>query len=180
MLSLLLFWLKHIFYLPEVNSMINHPALIGGKPVAKRQKRGRPPSENPMIHTAVVLPRVLLERLKWDAEWGHHGLSTEIRKRLQTTYDREGPQSDPKTVELAAHIKSLANNLASDLGKKWHESPKAHAAFGAGLLAFLEHYKPEGDETDRDIPDLLDDPNAVGRTHARLILTNPGGSEKTE
>ena len=34
----------------------------------KKKKIGRPRSENPMVHTAVVLPAELIARLKADAE----------------------------------------------------------------------------------------------------------------
>ena len=62
-----------------------------------QRKKGRPRSENPMVHTAVVLPRDLLERLRRDAKASDRGLSTEIRQRLQLTYDQEGLPSDPET-----------------------------------------------------------------------------------
>ena len=57
--------------------------LSGGKALIKQRKKGRPRSENPMVHTAVVLPRDLLEQLRKDAEASGRGLSTEIRQRLQ-------------------------------------------------------------------------------------------------
>src|SRR6516225_8650854 len=122
-----------------------------------------------MVHTAVVLPRELLERLKSDAEKLDHGLSTEIRQRLQLTYDWAGlPKEDVETDDLIASIKSLAVNLAGDLGKKWHEHAYALAAFKAGVEAFLAQYKPKGDERARPdtrvVGDQDDPPEAVGRT----------------
>ena len=72
----------------------------------KQRKKGRPRSENPMVHTAVVLPRDLLERLRTDAERSERGLSTEIRQRLQLTYDLEGLPRDPETSDLIECIKA--------------------------------------------------------------------------
>ena len=108
----------------------------------KKRKKGRPPSENPMVHTAVVLPRDLLGRLKRDAEASDRGLSTEIRQRLQLTYDLEGLPRDRETNDLVEAIKTLADNLAGDLGKKWYQNAYALAAFKAGVAAFLAQYQP--------------------------------------
>jgi len=162
-----------------------------------------------MVHTAVVLPRDLIERLKKDAEWepeiavsGKHpgawepdavsgkrvpseirkpsgrGLSTEIRRRLQLTYDQEGLPSDPQTTDLVRSIKNLADNLAGDLGKKWHEHPYTLAAFKAGVATFLAQYQPDGDASRRPDTRVVgepdDPPDVVGRTHARLILVASG------
>lgn len=70
------------------------------KQLIKRVKRGRPRSENPMVHTAVVLPRALLEQLRKDAEISGRGLSTEIRHKLQLVTDIEGMPSNPATIDL--------------------------------------------------------------------------------
>ena len=150
----------------------------------KERKKGRPPSENPMVHTAVVLPRELLGRLKRDAEASDRGLSTEIRQRLQLTYDLEGLPRDRETNDLVEAIKTLANNLAGDLRKKWYQNSYALAAFKAGVAAFLAQYRPEDDES--ALPDTRvagepdDPPDVVGRTHARLIMgaNALGGTER--
>ena len=146
-----------------------------------QRKKGRPRAENPMVHTAVVLPRELLERLKRDAEASDRGLSTEIRQRLQAIYDLEDLPHDPETGDLVQSIKNLADNLAGDLGKKWHEHPYALAAFKAGVAAFLAQFHPEGDASERPDTRVVgepgDAPEAVGRTHARLILIAGGGKD---
>jgi hypothetical protein len=153
-------------------------SLSGGKPLTKQRKKGRPRSENPMVHTAVVLPRDLLERLRRDAEAREHGLSTEIRERLRV-YEQDRDleilmQRDHETKWLLEAIKLLADNLAGDLGKKWHEHPYALAAFKAGVAAFLGRYQPKGDASARPDTRMVgepdDSPDAVGRTHARLLL----------
>jgi hypothetical protein len=139
----------------------------------KGKKKGRPPSSNPMVHTAVVLPRELIERLKRDASAAGRGLSTEIRKRLQLTYDLEGMPGDPEMSGLLRSIQTLAENLAGDLGKRWHQHRYALAAFKAGFAELLARHEPEGDERTRPDARLVgepdDPPEVVGRIHARLI-----------
>jgi hypothetical protein len=66
---------------------------------------------------------------------------------------------------LVEFIESLADRLARDLGKKWHESEYAKAALAGGVLAFL---RPNG--AVRDIPGHTDNPETVGRTHQRWIM----------
>jgi hypothetical protein len=128
-----------------------------------------------MVHTAIVLPRELLERLRTDAEASHKGLSSEIRERLKLTYALGGVRSDPETDDLLAAIKLLADNLARDLGKKWHQHRYVLKAFTDGVAEFLSRYTimTEGDENGPPNTPLadepLDPPGAVGRTHARLI-----------
>ena len=128
-----------------------------------------------MVHTAVVLPRDLLEQLRGDAKASDRGLSTEIRHRLQLTYDQEGLPRDAKMADLVETIKWLADNLARALGMKWHEHPYAMAAFKAGVVELLTKYEPKGDENTRaDAPvGERDPPEVVGRTHARFVAVVP-------
>ena len=140
-----------------------------------------------MVHTAVMLPQDLLDRLRRDAEVADQGVSAEIRRRLQLTYDQEGPPSDPETADLVAAIQRLADNLEHDLVKKWHEHRYVLAAFKAGVELFLARCQPEGDENippdtqrswltgeliPRDVGEPHDPPDAVGRTHARFIMAS--------
>ena len=53
------------------------------------------------------------------------------------TYDQEGLPSDPETADLVVTIKRLADNLARDLGAKWHQHRYVLAAFKAGVALFL-------------------------------------------
>jgi hypothetical protein len=146
---------------------------LGKALIKKAKKKGRPPSANPMVHTAVVLPRDLIDRLKRDAGTTGRGLSTEIRQRLQLTYDLQGLPDDAETSGLVGSIKMLADNLAGDLGKKWHQHRYALAAFKAGVAELFARYQPEGDERARPDTRLVgepeDPPEVVGRIHARLI-----------
>jgi MoxR-like ATPase len=143
------------------------------KPLVKRAKKGRPRSENPMAHTAVVLPTDLIARLKADAEVKGQGLSAEIRDRLAATYFNQGSSSDRETKNFLEAVRKLADLLARDLGTRWYEHSYALAAFKAGVAALLSRYLLEGDESMR--PDSTstggpdDPPDVVGRTYARLI-----------
>jgi len=151
--------------------------------VAEKRKIGRPRSENPGMHTAVVLTPHLAERLKADARSRGHGLSTEIRLRLeQTYYDQRGDPLDPKTDDLTDSINWLATNLARSFGTKWHQHPYVLAAFRAGVELFLAQQQPEGDKdappnTPGLFPETLvqyrkDPPDVVGRTQAQFIIAS--------
>jgi hypothetical protein len=91
------------------------------KPLVKKAKKGRPRSENPMAHTAVVLPTDLIARLKADAEVKGQGLSAEIRDRLAATYFNQGSSSDRETKNFLEAVRKLADLLARDLGTRWYE-----------------------------------------------------------
>jgi hypothetical protein len=132
-----------------------------------------------MVHTAVVLPRDLLERLRRDAEAADQGVSAEIRRRLQLHYDvTELSRSDPETTDLLQLIRLLAIQISADLGQKWHRHPDALAAFKAGVAALLAQYQPDGDESaypdTRVVGDPDDPPEAIGRTLARSVLRSFG------
>jgi hypothetical protein len=133
----------------------------------EKKKSGRPRAENPMVHTAVVLPPELVARLKTDAEASGQGLSAEIRQRLQSTYLSQGLPAE--TNRLLAAIRKLADMLARDLGTEWYGHSYALAAFKAGVLALLSRYELEGNEKLRPDGEGDDPPEAVGRTYARLI-----------
>lgn len=139
----------------------------------KQKKSGRPRVENPMVHTAVVLPPELVARLKADADAKNQGLSAEIRQRLQLTYLWQGSPNELETNNLLTAIRKLADVLARGLGTRWYEHSYALAAFKAGVAALLSRYLPEGDERVRPDSESAggpdDPPDVVGRTYARLI-----------
>lgn len=138
-----------------------------------QRKIGRPRAENPMVHTALVLPQQMLERLRSDARASGQGVSAEIRRRLQMTYDQEGLPSDPQTTDLIKSIKELADSLAGDLRVQWYKHEFALKAFKAGIAVFLGQYDAEGDaHPDAPFHGHPDDAphDVVGQTHARLIL----------
>jgi hypothetical protein len=123
-----------------------------------------------MVHTALVLPRELLERLKEAAQKSDHGLSTEIRQRLQASYERA---PDARTRDLAECIKDLADSLARDIGVQWYQHEPVLQAFQAGITELLDRATKGETQDDFDIligghPD--DQPvDIIGRTHARFI-----------
>jgi hypothetical protein len=142
-----------------------------------------------MVHTAVVLPRSLLERLKKDAEGSERGLSTEIRKRLQASYNLEA--GDTYTNDLVQCINELADELTRDYKMPWHKHEFALDAFKAGIEKFLAQYYAEGRApAEPQFVGHPDDasPEVVGYWHARRILRNrvqiadpvkPSGSRDT-
>lgn len=62
-----------------------------------QKKMGRPASGEAMAHTGVVLPHDLLQRLKADGLSSGRGLSGEIRRRLQASYDQDAGILTPAT-----------------------------------------------------------------------------------
>jgi hypothetical protein len=143
----------------------------GDKALKKQKKPGRA-SFRRMVHTAVVLPPELIERLKKAGEAAGHGLSTEIRQLLHVA-DLMRTSQDQKTSRLLNDIRHLSEKIEGDVGERWHENGYAHAAFRAGVLYFLTRHGSPGETNKR--PDAAadapsdDPPEAVGRTHARLI-----------
>jgi hypothetical protein len=119
-----------------------------------------------MIHTAVVLPQELLERLRTNADAAARGLSAEIRESL---YFAHSLQREPETSNLIRLIRNLAEGVADARGKKWHEDPKALAAFKAGVAEYLAQYRLE-DDASAPPGEHDDPPETVGRTLARLYL----------
>jgi hypothetical protein len=128
-----------------------------------------------MVHTAIALPRALLESLKADAAASSDGLSTEIRRRLELVDKLRAfaEKSGHETRDLTLMAEQLAVALADDVGPQWHEHAYALAAFKAGLLALLAQYKPEGDANVRPkvgaFGEPKDPPEVVGRMHAKRI-----------
>jgi hypothetical protein len=133
----------------------------------EKKKTGRPRAENPMVHTAIVLPPELIARLKADAEANGQGLSAEIRQRIQLTYLQEG--SAKKTINLLEAIRKLADVVVRDQGTQWYEHSYSLAAFKAGVAEFLARYLLTGDEKIHPDGESDDPPEVVGRTYARLI-----------
>jgi hypothetical protein len=147
-----------------VNSIVANGHPCKGKALKEKKKTGRPRSENPMVHTAVVLPPELVAKLKADAEASGRGLSGEIRRRLQSTY-----LGDPETNRFLAAVRKLAKAVARDQRTEWYLHSYALAAFRAGVVELLSRYVLLGDEKVRPDGDGDDPPEVVGRTYARLI-----------
>jgi hypothetical protein len=157
--------------------------------LTQQSKKGRPRSKKPMVHTAIVLPTELLERIRRNAEESGLGLSAKIRELLLQKGSSPGEltlfemSGDPETNQLLHAIRELSESLARDMGTKWHEHPYALAAFKAGVEAFLAQHQSEGDASVRPdtrvVGEAHDPPEVVGRTHARLIWRARGEREDT-
>jgi hypothetical protein len=136
----------------------------------KKKKIGRPRSEKPMVHTAVVLPPDLIAQLKADAEKSGQGMSAEIRERLRVSYLMQLSRGDFETGNLLHAVKRLSDKLAGNYGKRWHQHAYVMAIFKAAVANFLGRYQPEGDERVPPGEQVIGDPpDVVGRTYARLI-----------
>ena len=105
----------------------------------KQHKKGRPPSENPMVHTAVMLPQDLLERLRRDADATDRGVSAEIRRRIQLTYDQEALPT--KTRELLDEIEQVAVSLE----EPWQDNRFAFDVFKAAIIERLARHEPSSE-----------------------------------
>jgi hypothetical protein len=147
-------------------------------------KKGRPPSDNPMVHTAVMLPLDLSRRLKEDGEASGRGQSGEIRQRLEESYDPERSR-DADTAILLSCIGRLADEIAKDdhvaAQSQWHENPEALLAFKAGVETLITRYQakvrhkaPKSKSAEPsellNLEEPNDPPDVIGRTHARRIL----------
>src|SRR5258708_425104 len=114
-----------------------------------------------MVHTAVVLPQVTIERLKKSGR----GMSEEIRARLTSSllYD----ELDPKTRLLAAEIIQLAEEVRREFASEWHADVNTYKAFIAAVADQLESHRPTAvsdstGTTSHDAP-----PETIGRVLAR-------------
>jgi len=97
-----------------------------------------------MVHTAVVLPRDLIARLKSDAEISGRGLSTEIRRRLQASFGAAQQPSTPSTDLLINLIKNIDQNLSHDAS--WSESDFASEVFKWGVIDVISELTTHGSE----------------------------------
>lgn len=136
-----------------------------GNDLKKAKTRGRPRSGDAMVHTAVVLPKHLLERLRRDGGVSDRGLSGEIRRRLLSTYHLE-PQRDPRTAQVVASIVTFAEGLNRYLGEPWHKSEYGKACMAGGMLARVGPYRGGN----RDVPGHTDHPEMVGRIMMHQIM----------
>jgi hypothetical protein len=149
----------------------------------KKKKVGRPPSVEPMVHTAVVLPPDLIAQLKATAEKDGHSMSEEIRLRLRVSYLLPPSNDDFETRNLLGAIRHLSDSLARGLGKRWHQHSYVMATFKAGVMDFLARYQPEGEENKHPgatkSEGASDPADVVGRTHARMIAIAGHETEET-
>jgi hypothetical protein len=93
-----------------------------------------------MIQTALWLPRDMHEKLK--NEGGERGFGDEIRRRLQITFDDEGPPVDATTRQLLEEIEWLTLNM---LPLVWHADHEAFEVFRAGINEVLSSHRPSSE-----------------------------------
>jgi hypothetical protein len=126
------------------------------------------------IHTAVVLPPEVLDRLRQS----ERGVSEEIRRRIALTLEQDA--IDPATRELLAAVTWIAGELHRQSRASWHAFPKAHEALSVAIQTWLEMVKPK--EPGGAANDLLspDDPPTLGRSIARHYQRFKAEMEKTD
>jgi hypothetical protein len=133
-----------------------------------------------MIQTALWLPRDLHYKLK--EEGGERGLSVEIRRRLEASFEAEKELGDPKTRELLRVISVLPNAMVAL--RDWPTDRWAFEVLKHAINVVLAHFQPPGDVDVMKyksgaanglfhFPD--DSPETVGRILAGFVLSHPGG-----
>lgn len=119
-----------------------------------------------MMPTGLRLEPEILARLRA----GEHGLSDEIRDRLQRTFTEDA--LDPATREVRELVVAIAKLIEIDYGRPWHQSPRGHQAFMTALAAVLAQYEPErlsgppvaSDLMEPDVP-----PESLGQIRAQDV-----------
>lgn len=136
--------------------------------IEEKKKRRR--SAPAMVHTAVVLPPDMIERLKQS----ERGLSEEIRRRLERSLAEDAALAaiDPETQDLIEAVAWMADQLQRDTSVPWHYHQRAHEALSTAFQTYFASLKPPLSEgppgvTDLFLAYLADDPQTLGRAIAR-------------
>jgi hypothetical protein len=115
------------------------------------------------IPTGPRLEPAIIEQLRKDGQ----SLPNAIRDRLDRTFKED--VVDPVTREIREQLVGLAELVRLDYGTDWHTSPRAHAAFAAGVAQLIADFTPEFSGGASDLlfwgPD--DPPETIGRLRAR-------------
>jgi hypothetical protein len=133
------------------------------------EKKRRRRQGEPGVHTAVVLPREMLDQLRASGRERGRGVSEEIRERLAGSLLEDA--ADQKTRTLVAEMSQLAEEVRLDFGTPWHADMNAHAALVAAMDDQLASHKPK--EVSAAVPALFgpaninDPPEVIGRALAR-------------
>lgn len=99
------------------------------------------------VQTAMRLPREMHERLKQSPD----GVSEEIRRRLERTFDVED-KHDLETRQLAEDIMELALLIRQQAKADWHRHPDVHRALKAAIQTYLERHAPVPETAPAKIP----------------------------
>jgi hypothetical protein len=93
--------------------------------------------------TTFRLPQELYDRLIEAAD-GKHPIGEEIRRRLEASFHGATVSTDPKTADLVASIKGVAETIAAHC-PSWHESPWSFDVFKSAIDTLLDAYRPAGE-----------------------------------
>jgi hypothetical protein len=99
-------------------------------------------NDNKMVQTAVRLPRVLRDRLS--RAGGERGLGEEIRRRLESSFEGQPDQPNPKTRGLLDAISSFADEVTEYYGDPVSD-PFAADLLKACVDLLMERDRPRGD-----------------------------------
>ncbi len=88
------------------------------------------------VQIGVRLDSVVADRLRAS----EHGLSDEIRQRLERTFKYD--KVDPVTRELVEGLVNIAALLSVDFGAEWHAWPRAYEAFFSAVKQRIAAYAP--------------------------------------
>jgi hypothetical protein len=120
------------------------------------------------VHTAVVLPREMLELLRESGRARGMGVSEEIRDRLAKSLFDDA--LDQTTRYFTGEIFELAKKVRRYFGGEWYADANAHAALVAAVEDQLASHKPAATSaaaTPGTTTPLADPPAVVGRVIAR-------------
>jgi hypothetical protein len=95
----------------------------------------RATDDSGMVQTAFRLPQTLYDRIA--AASGEHGVSYEIRQRLEASFAGTPVGADPKTARLAEAIVQAAQAAEELHGLPWHSDPYSFIAFRTALEKIL-------------------------------------------
>jgi hypothetical protein len=107
--------------------------------------------DDELVQSAVRLPRSLLKRLR--AVGGERGMGTEIRRRVEWSFEAE---AQPATLDFVNLVSRFAADLENHYGS-WRTDPFAFEVFKLGVELLLERAKPKGDPVPHPNPNSLAD-----------------------
>jgi hypothetical protein len=114
------------------------------------------------VQVGVRLDSAVADRLRAS----EHGLSEEIRERLERTFKYD--EVDPVTRELVEGLINIAASLRVDFKGEWHSWPGAYEAFATAVAQRLSAYAPPpGMMVDPESEIKEDETETIGRVRER-------------
>jgi Arc-like DNA binding domain len=131
------------------------------------EKKRRRRQGEPGIHTAVVLPREMLDQLRESGRERGRGVSEEIRNRLGGSLLDD--KLDQTTRLFTGEILELAGWVRRHVGTEWYADVYAHEVFSHAVAARLARHKPTATSAAAASGTTTppDDPAVVGRVIER-------------